>query len=199
MTKSEALQVAKPILFNTEMVRAIQNGKKTTERRLIKPKYDNTHIEIIKNKYGRQLVEIQNEDDVKVTVNPDGTHCRQLRAMQEITAPYKVGDILYVRETWSPVSVKPKRYLYKTHCSEAEGLPVKWHPSIHMPKEAARIFLRVARIWVEKLKDVSENEAISEGFSSRAEFVSAITKMYPNCSEEDWFWVIEFEKLEVTR
>lgn len=168
MTKSEALQVAKPILFNTEMVRAIQGGTKTATRRLIKPKYDNTHIEIIKNKYGRQLVEIQNEDDVKVTVNHDGTHCRQLRAMQEITPKYRVGDILYVRETWCkhrfmppddkaiPVGFKYFDYYYRANgeISNSDGSKFKWKPSAQMPKEAARIFLRVTGARVERLQDI---------------------------------------------
>ena len=143
MDRATILKTAKPILFNTEMVRAIQNGIKTVTRRLIKPKFTNTEI-IFKNGKAFETV---------------GTPATTV----EIKSPYNVGDILYVRETWLPVNVKPKRYLYKTHCPEAQSLPVKWHPSIHMPKEAARIFLRVTGVRVGQLQDITEEQAIAEG------------------------------------
>ncbi len=175
MTRAEALQIAKPILFNTEMVRAILGGTKTVTRRLIKPRYDNTHIEIITNKYGRQLVEIQ--DDVKETVKPNGTHCRQLRAMRKITSPYKVGDILYVRETWAyrycweceqqgvgdECELERQKFknapfgeygCYKFPDEYDEPVDHQWHSAASMPKEATRIFLRVTGVRVERLQDI---------------------------------------------
>ena len=138
MDRATILKTAKPILFNTEMVRAIQNGIKTVTRRLIKPKFTNTEI-IFKNGKAFETV---------------GTPATTV----EIKSPYNVGDILYVRETWLPVNVKPKRYLYKTHCPEAQSLPVKWHPSIHMPKEAARIFLRVTGVRVVRVIEFEKVE-----------------------------------------
>lgn len=220
MTRQEALQTAKPILFNTDMARAILNRRKTVTRRIIKPKYDNTHIDFIENKYGRQLVEIQNEDDVKETINPDGTHCRQLRAMVEITSPYKIDDILYVRETWCKGSLNygKEQYYYKAddtipHCT--------WKPSIHMPKEAARIFLRVTGVRVECLQDIDGYGVFLEGvdngksnptMGNRWENMQkvAYSELWNSTVKKSdldrygwnanpWVWVIEFERAEVTK
>ena len=105
----------KPILFNTQMVRAILEGRKTVTREVIKPRY-------------------------------------------------REGDVLYVRETWAPWSrtegIMPKIH-YK---ADGENLPgVKWRPSIHMPIEAARIFLRVTDMRVERLQDITIDDALHEG------------------------------------
>lgn len=142
MTREEALKIAKPILFNTEMVRAIQDGTKTVTRRLVKPKYTNTEIVLRNGK-------------VFETVGTPATTA-------EIKSPYEVGDILYVRETWCKYDedhiIDGIRYAYKANAtSESERIRkefgYKWHPSIHMPKEAARIFLRVADVRMERLQD----------------------------------------------
>lgn len=149
LTREEALKIAKPILFNTDMVRAIQDNRKTVTRRLIKPRFKENEREFFTATIaGTLFLCYSDEEDEEA---------------RRVKAPYQVGDILYVRETWSPVSVNPKRYLYKTHCPEADNLPVKWHPSIHMPKEAARIFLRVTDVRVERLQDITEEQAIHEG------------------------------------
>lgn len=129
MTKEQALKIAKPILFNTDMVRAIIDRRKTVTRRVLKPKYTNTQI-IIKNGKAFETV---------------GT----LATTTEIKLPYQVGDILYVRETWLKCG---EEYWYKaSHQDINDNI---WHPSIHMPKEAARIFLRVTNVHVEQLQDI---------------------------------------------
>ncbi len=64
-----------------------------------------------------------------------------------------------------------------------------------MPKEAARIFIRVTRLWVERVRDITEAQARAEGFSSRAKFLEAFLKMYPDCTEDSWVWAIEFERI----
>lgn len=160
-------------------------------RRVIKLKYDNTHIKIHKDKYGKRLVEIQNNVEGETYgVRPDGTHWQKVLAMREVKLPYKVGDILYVWETWR--IWKAHRYdadafidfrsggygtiLRFTHgCTDLAdrddydrfirkwGVDGKWHPSIHMPKEAARIFLRVTHVRVERLQDITEAQATAEG------------------------------------
>lgn len=219
MNRKELLSVAKPILFNTEMVRAIMEDRKTVTRRPIKLKYSNTHIQWHKDKYGKCLVEMQNDVEGETYgVREDGTHWHHLLAMRELKPPYKVGDILYVRETWyyeegwhdvtegEPVLPSGRylhRYVYRT---DNPNYPVDvgvgaygWKPSIHMPKEAARIFLRVTNVYVEQLQDITDEQALKEGFSSRTKFISAFLKMYPKCTEDSWVWVIEFEKVEVTQ
>lgn len=139
MTREEALKVAKPILFNTDMVKAIQDGRKTVTRRVIKLKFTNTEI-IINNGKAFETV---------------GT----LATTTKIKPLYQVGDILYVREAWQ--QNYDGSYSYRAgHKFEKEG---GWKPSIHMPKEAARIFLRVTDVRVERLQNITEEQAIYEG------------------------------------
>lgn len=145
----------KPILFNTEMVRAILDNRKTVTRRVVKLKYSNTHLEMFTNKYGTLLIEKQNEEPGVTTIrNPDGTTTHTLLACVEKTPPYSPGDILYVRETFFE---HKGRFYYKAdgkHETLAKlGITFKWHPSIHMPREAARIFLRVTDVRVERLRE----------------------------------------------
>ena len=167
MNRVELLKIAKPILFNTEMVRAILDGRKTVTRRVIKLKYDNTHIEIRNSKYGKEVIEIQNDVEGETYgTNTDGIHWRKLLGYIEKCPPYKIGDILYVRETWANCNIaSPEKYLYKAvyDLSIYPYCNWMWHPSIHMPKEAARIFLKVTNVRVERLQDITEEGVCKEG------------------------------------
>lgn len=153
MTKAEAFTIAKPILFNTQMVQAIQNGKKTMTRRVIKPRS--------KNAYGFFIVTNVSDGTFAGVYDYDEDENAFDNPQKE---PYKVGDILYVRETWKQATCDPAgggyaltdTYLYKVD-EETDSTILaedKWHPSIHMPKEAARIFLRVTNVRIEKLQDI---------------------------------------------
>ena len=138
----------KPILFNTDMVKAILNGRKTVTRRVIKPQ-PLGRIAYIMAGYKHGLWGYPGSDTYKYWGDewkkPEGLSSEE--SNRHWAPPCHTDDILYVRETWSPVFVHPKRYLYKADVNagqgEGVGLPIKWHPSIHMPKEAARIFLRI--------------------------------------------------------
>lgn len=230
----------KPILFNTEMVRAILDGRKTVTRRVIKPRYrdDEYGWTVCINSYTHLV------DDVAYT---DGEGA----CTHSMKPPYQIGDILYVRETWRPtvgkmhtMSRDGKRivytsddhngYEYKAHCfgvsdfyfpdgfKESEDYEHmseitskgKWHPSIHMPKEAARIFLKVTDVKVERLQDISADEIRKEGLTSIAvhcgdmEIASKEFALLWNSTikKQDlerygwdanpWVWVIEFERIE---
>lgn len=145
----------KPILFNSEMVRAILDGRKSCTRRVLKPQPDEKHT------YPLDFVTDSTE---KKEVGCFGFGIDEYGgSIQYAKPPYQPGDILYVRETWSPVFVRPRRYLYKVECKEAENLPIKFHPSIHMPKEAARIWLKVMNVRVERLQEISAESALAEG------------------------------------
>lgn len=142
----------KPILFNTEMVRAILDGRKTVTRRVVKlPSYVGVQA--------NGLYELYTE----------GT-CYRDQHFEDITgylkAPYKVNDILYVRETWRehirPLG-SPKSYGYRAATDDRVACLFNWKPSIHMPKEAARIFLKVTGVRVERLQDITEEQAKAEG------------------------------------
>ena len=196
----------KPILFNTEMVRAILDGRKSCTRRIVKPQQ---LIGMLPDKCKNGAPE-EFLKEKKLMFKPycDMTDIELINTAYK--APYQPGDILYVREAWSPVFVRPRRYLYKVECKEAENLPIKFHPSIHMPKGAARIWLKVTDVRVERLQEIPGEDLIKEGidlFQSNYvrvafdEFTniwnSTIKKSDLNCYGWDanpWVWVIEFER-----
>lgn len=162
MTRSELLKTAKPILFNTEMVRAILNGRKTVTRRCVKPKSRNAYgFFVLTNKSDGSFAGVYDYDE-----DEDAFDKPQRQ-------PAYKGDILYVREAFAPVidyiDGEPETvFAYKAstpnnqYVGNVMSLPITaWHPSIHMPKEAARIFLRVTDVRVENLNDISFNDILT--------------------------------------
>lgn len=123
-----------PMLFSPEMVRALLDNRKTVTRRVVKPQPTNTVTKIAAERYHK---------------------------------PYSPGQILYVREAWQymgAVSADSRiaaRYIYKADWSGEK--PIAWRPSIHMPREAARIFLRVTDVRVERLWAVEAEDVLAEG------------------------------------
>lgn len=125
---------------------------------------------------------------------------------------YQPGDILYVRETWAEGA---DGYEYKTDHKDSDGWG--WRPSIHMPRAAARIFLRVTGVRVERLWDITEEQAKAEGFykgwaptktasmSSTAKqafmwtwdsTIKRADQVRYGWGANPWVWVIEFERCE---
>ncbi len=249
MKREELLQAAKPILFNTDMVRAILADQKKVTRRVVKLKYDNTHHEMKTDKYGTRLIEIQNDVEGETFgKNEDGTTWRRIRGYIEPKQPYKKCDILYVRETWGISNLNydekvgyivykasesekyegcravklPEDKFEKLYDSMAENNP-DWRPSIHMPKEATRIFLKVTDVRAERLQEITKDQARAEGCDGRCECPSSGTEGSLSCVTRDfsiekfgtvwnstikvsdldhygwdanpWVWVIEFERV----
>lgn len=220
----------KPILFNTEMVRAILDGRKTCTRRICKDA----------NEYTVPDMEFYNADKRTYAVHnfADKEQMEQL-STAERTCPICPGDILYVRETWEHFDCcccegdehgncyqEPQQnvlnksygcYMYRA-TDEIYG-DARWHPSIHMPKEAARIWLKVTDVRIERLQDVTEDGAKAEGAIDNRGFIHSPENEYDrihtarehfikiwnstiNKSDIDrygwganpWVWVIEFER-----
>lgn len=218
----------KPILFNTDMVKVILDGRKSCTRRCVKYKYSNTEMKIRTDKYGTRIVEIQKDIEGETFgKNPDGSTWHKLLGYIEPKAPYKKGDILYVRETWCDdrqftKDDTPGQYFYKA--SSSDDLEPKWKPSIHMPKEAARIFLRVTNVRVERLQEMKDEDCEKEGLENFCKKCSTLFSECDTCLndggiKEDfkelwdstikksdlatygwdanpWVWVIEFERCE---
>lgn len=182
----------KPILFNTEMVKAILEGRKTVTRRLLK---------------GYALEHLQIDTDGSII----GVYDQHEGCVRSVTdyAPYHPGDILYVRETWVKIwYVDPDGY---THYDQpmyyyaADGTPditlvdgdgfelddqrIRWHPSIHMPKEAARLFLRVTDVRVERLRDITTTGLQNEGIIPNG-YISQYS-----CMTEFEYWFDRFKAL----
>lgn len=210
-----------PILFNTEMVRAILDGRKSCTRRLVKffsgenPRWTG----YIKD--GLMLYNGKNEPCIR-------------------KAPYQPGDILYVRETWTEECGKyyyradyDSDYLdpcetlsggYPASCRNHPGCDgcmatstrIHWHPSIHMPKDAARIWLKVTDVRVERLQEIGAESALAEGadkyirtngeLNKSLTITSFIGIWNSTIKKSDldrygwnanlWVWVIEFERCE---
>lgn len=151
MTREEILAVAKPILFNTEMVCKVLDGTKSATRRVVKP----------------QPFAVKQDKTAPCWC---GHFVSESGKVLPDKPPYCPGDILYVRETWTPWSRTEGTVPGIHYKADGETLPgVKWRPSIHMPKEAARIFLRVTDVRVERLQDIDNAGALAEGCDGRGE------------------------------
>lgn len=164
-----------PILFNGDMVRAILDGRKTVTRRICKDANELTVPDMSFYDADKRTYAVHNY--------ADNEHTEKL-SIAERSCPICPGDILYVRETWEHFDCcscegdahgncpkEPKKsvlekydcgcYMYRA-TDEISG-DAKWHPSIHMPKEAARIWLKVKDVRVERLKDMTDKDALKEG------------------------------------
>lgn len=221
----------KPILFNTEMVRAILDGRKTCTRRLVKflPGENSQWTGYIKD--GLMLYNGRNEPCIR-------------------KVPYQLGDILYVRETWqcwrahryeATADIRFRaggddvrlqfangntdsiyRLDYDTFVHKWFSHNGEWKPSLFMPKEAARIWIKVTDVKVERLQEISEDGAKAEGanfkngknvgFEEKKMNRTAIerfTEIWNSTIKKSdldrhgwdaspWVWVIEFERCEKT-
>lgn len=195
----------RPILFNTEMVQAILDGRKTSTRRIIKPQ-------------------------PKKSIERDSKNRKPLAFWKDcsewVKPPYQVGDTLWVRETWQYIDFAGENngYVYKASQNgkdwEQNSEGWKWRPSIFMPHEAARIFLKVTDVKAERLQDITEDETLKEGImrysiadnapkaygdnlyidpklAFKALWNSTIKKKDLNKYGWDanpWVWAIEFER-----
>lgn len=189
----EALKVMemKPILFNTEMVRAILEGRKTVTRRVIKTQHKNAYGFYVCRNKASEIVGICDYDEDE-TMFDDYSN-----------PPYQVGDVLYVRETFAQVA----KYTFWYRATAPKGCEnILWRPSIHMPKEAARIFLKVTDVRVGRLQDMTIDDVHHEGVSITRGFED-FTKLWDSTIKKEnlhlygwganpYVWVIEFERCE---
>ncbi|MCR0168693.1 hypothetical protein MKC94_02960 [[Clostridium] innocuum] len=172
----------KPTLFNTEMVQAILEDRKTVTRRCVK------HEIHVFEKNGETLVY-----DHRFLFD------FALDAYIDSQARYKKGDVLYVRETWGDYDGEASYYLYKADYTEGQKgfwfekeqihwveLP-KWKPSIHMPKEAARLFLRITDVRIERLQSISGNDCFREGALTLKTYHNFDGDMMQSCVPYDFF------------
>jgi hypothetical protein len=186
----------RPILFSAEMVRAILEGRKTQTRRAIKP----------------------------VPTFNGGGACHDADALQQdYVEPYWVfpkickygapGDLLWVRETWFDPQMDGGRVLYAADQPEVHPIHRR-RPSIHMPRWASRITLRITDVRVERLQDISEDDAIAEGvkpctstgwngenlvvMTAREAFADLWNDINgPGAWDANpWVWVIAFERVK---
>ena len=198
-----------PMLFQTELVRALLEGRKTATRRPAKTSYERGMTgPVIRGKNGEVSV---------LSFAPIAGLC-----------PFgNVGDLIYVRETFAALGhndyqqVNPNHiseiheYRYKAsekesiaNCEDHEVRGYKWVPSIHMPKHASRLTLKVTDVRIERVQDITEDQAKSEGIAPgftnefgkcpvvpnyRDGFFRTWNNIYNNWDQNPYVWVIEFE------
>lgn len=186
----------KPILFNAEMVRAILDGRKSCTRRLVKPQPDGKHT------FPLGFVTDSTE---KKEMGCFGFGIDEYGGSIQYAKPqYQPGDILYVRETWKKA---PNGYYYYEDWQRDDIADVtKWKPSIHMPKEAARIWLKVTDVKVERLQDMKDEDFEKEGLENFCKKCSALFSDCDNClndggMEEDFkeLWNSTIKKSDLDR
>ncbi|MFK4765441.1 hypothetical protein ACI3L3_11795 [Desulfobaculum sp. SPO524] len=206
----------KPILFNGSMVRTILAGQKTQTRRVI------DFMQIAKQTgctRGRLAWSTLLEGWAVFDGNGDADLC-------EVKAPYAVGDVLWVRETWAEIAGGGSA-VYRATAERDEweiGPSAKWCPSIHMPKWACRLWLRVVDVRVERLQDITEADAVAEGVSIECRvdpkdctmdvcqrengcpllnYIGGFAVLWDDLAksgvrwaDNPWVWVIQFERCE---
>ena len=196
----------KPILFSTTMVERLLDGSKTQTRRVVKPQPEaprsiyegDTDTTITPFYSGGNFVGLQ------WRMTRYGSLCDERTKFCDIERRYdcpygKAGDVLWVREAWREHHFEDGReplsqVEYRATCSEALRQLKGWKPSIHMPRSACRLLLLVKAVRVERLNDISEADAVAEGYTSRTEFLTGdwATAQAGN----PWVWVIEFERAQ---
>jgi hypothetical protein len=199
----------RPILFNAEMVNAVLSGRKTQTRRIVPEKV---------------LDEYYNYDEHCDAVMPSGISCTRQYEKEFFLDRCKqgeVGDQLWVRETFR--ITEPSDCGCSDHCNCNFGGPAyratspddeeKWTPSIHMPRCASRIQLEITGVRVERLNDISEEDAAAEGCDKSKSVaartigwcetpVRAFNRLWKQIYGADswngnpWVWVVEFKKIE---
>lgn len=206
----------RPILFSTPMVQAILAGQKIQTRRVVK---NELVIEQAEFECGNRPNVIRSEPCLQYWVDnqcPNG----------------QIGDRLWVRETWShtsypfdsfdPESDTPfyrADYVGDSFSENGDpdmsilGMKRKWIPSIHMPRSACRLILEITKIRVERLNDISSEDAKAEGFDysthpsaiqmgyaigAKTNFRVTWEQIYGQneWNKNPWVWVVEFKVIQ---
>lgn len=195
----------KPMIFNTEMVQALLDGRKVQTRRPVK------HQPFFSTSIISSWVFPRNNADVKN--GKSGLFYPNAKESVLALSAYSVGDLIYVRETFRLLDSNDRcdceypcnhpRQGYPAYFSDDRDNERKWKPSIHMPRWASRLTLKVTGVRVERVQDISDQDAVKEGVFTdnplhanwaSAEFSRIWHLIYPGSWERnDWVWVIDFE------
>jgi hypothetical protein len=207
-----------PMLYSTPMVQALLDGRKTQTRRVVKPQPTKEFIcgyDIHQSFTGKPSVQLFEFYD---TNTDSDTSQRWPTDDKGIKCPYgKPGDLIWVRETWMHSDDLDEPYWYKASFEQdyseekRKRMVGLWKPSIHMPKAAARIWLQIESVSVERLQDITEEDAVAEGVetlglypgydvSSRGKFEGLWYSINgPDAWDANpWVWVIKFKVVSTT-
>lgn len=208
------------MIFNAEMVRAVLDGRKTQTRRIMTVQPDSPNFGLLRIADSTKRADIGKYHWAES--NATGTHARS----PLFSCPFgAVGDRLWVRETWQAIHDSldefgnvdertwmpsiPKSSDSYWHAVYAEEFGVSnredrgfpWRPAIHMPRWASRITLEITGVRIERLNDISAEDAAAEGLTGRAkmhDFGVLWSSIYGEESWQanPWVWVIEFKRVE---
>lgn len=230
-----------PILFNGEMVRAILEGRKTQTRRAVKHGPDESYYRYpVVDKYG-DCQWFSDKDDIgyEDELDDEGEYPDVFPSHDEaIRSPFgSIGDRLWVRETFcvgykdedgdmsclvptgESEQIANRMAKYKASHVMPKHSAFKWTPSIHMPRWASRITLEVTDIYVQRVQEISEEDAIAEGVQSTAKmiyqaggglvdyegqhaherFAELWQSIYNTWDANPWVWVATFKKVEAAQ
>lgn len=180
-----------PILFNTEMVQATLDGRKTVTRRVVKGDI------ILRPEMEHKVTYLPNKPRKERGCEIKSIKYFTLESFVEYETPYHPGDILYVRQTWAFIpciscngdharpgsgmacydtqaveyddgdNISDGCFVYRADCPRPER--ITWRPSIHMPKAAARIWLQVTDVKIQRLHEMTLDDFLREGVVIRTE------------------------------
>lgn len=207
-----------PILFSTPMVQAILNGTKTQTRRVVTQRNSTCMEKLTDLNFKDAIIDSFFEPAyLKVAHKTDCTRMR-------VWCKYELGTMLWVRENFYKHDKNPGQYNYKAdyvNPEEFKGTGWKCKPSIHLPKTAARLWLQITGIRVERLQDITEADAKAEGveWTARQGYKNYVATDEADVSKyarisfaslwwsingtdswdaNPWVWVIEFKVISKT-
>lgn len=228
------MMAEKSIRLTTEEVKAVLDGRKTQKRIVIKGLGNSWHVSQLLGDWGLSKPPEIKDGVLYWELQTEVDDSRVFKA----NLPYKPGDILWVRETWKYYE-KAVGYAENFHVEKflaykadqdnnniqksSEWFEGNWRASIHMPREAARLFLRVTNVRVERLQDITDSDGWNEGFERDMPFcdINECDSCLDECSSRSkfrtvwnstikkkdldkygwnanpWCWVIEFERVEL--
>jgi hypothetical protein len=199
---------ARPILFSGEMVRAILDGRKTQTRRICRTHHKHAPIEYVGGHGGEEDADNYGYEDRYGDFYTLGAKSREYR----VPCTYGgIGCFMWVRETFCPVNdveYGDAKWIDYRATPRFSSDALKWKPSIYMPRSASRITLEIINIKVERLRDISEEDAIAEGFPAGEAGINCTCprSWFENLwqsingkaegkrwGDNPWVWVIEFK------
>lgn len=199
----------RPILFSGPMVRALLERRKTQTRRVVKHQITgpNPPVDIFDWYEGepprRKWVGAHRGDGNHPGCGRDNERDNALRL-----CPYgEPGDRLWVRETWAEVDSDDPRpvYAYRADDPDPRSIDGSWRPSIFMPRGACRLTLGVTGVRVQRLQEISEDDALAEGvgpFDGRScrhayeALWQEINGKRAPWASNPWVWVVTFKRIE---
>lgn len=208
---------AVPMIFNTEMVQALLDGRKTVTRRPVNEEYceyiriTGSSDEACENLEFLGLMYDKWKGDNDKICGPEYlVYCTEYPEEGVIPigqGPARKGDLIYVRETFRLYS-NTDECGCSDHCScPPNETPLyfathddgesKWTPSIHMPRSASRLTLKVTDVRIERVKDITHDQVRAEGFNDWTGFAFTWSSIYLKqglgWDDNPYVWVIEFE------